>query len=41
VALEHGQMVVGHVIFSDLPVEVDGAPVRAVSLAPMAVRPDR
>ena len=40
VALEDGG-VVGHVLFSDLPVEVDGAPVRAVSLAPMAVRPDR
>ena len=41
VALEDGGVVIGHVLFSDLPVEVDGAPVRAVSLAPMAVRPDR
>jgi putative acetyltransferase len=39
-ALEDGG-VVGHVLFSDLPVEADGAPVRAVPLAPMAVRPDR
>jgi putative acetyltransferase len=41
VALEDGGVVIGHVLFSDLPVEVDGAPVRAVSLAPMAVRLDR
>ena len=41
VALEDGGVVIGHVLFSDLPVEVDGAPVRAVSLAPMTVRLDR
>jgi putative acetyltransferase len=40
VALERGE-VVGHILFSDLPVEVEGRPIRAVSLAPMAVRPNR
>jgi putative acetyltransferase len=32
---------VGHILFSDLAVELDGRPIRAVSLAPMCVRPDR
>ncbi|WP_207480782.1 GNAT family N-acetyltransferase [Arenibaculum pallidiluteum] len=40
VALEGGD-VVGHILYSELAVTVDGTPVRAVSLAPMAVRPDR
>ena len=40
VSLEYGE-VVGHSLFSDLSVEVEGRPIRAVSLAPMAVRPDR
>lgn len=40
VALE-GAAVVGHILFSDLAVEIDGRPVAAVALAPIAVRPDR
>ncbi len=34
-------VVVGHILFSALAVEVDARTVRAVSLAPLAVRPDR
>jgi putative acetyltransferase len=33
-----GNEVVGHILFSRLAVEVDGRPVMAASLAPMAVR---
>lgn len=40
VAVERGE-VVGHILFSDLTVEVDARPIAAVSLASMAVRPDR
>lgn len=40
VAVEGGD-VVGHILFSDLAVEMDGRPVAAVALAPLAVRPDR
>ena len=36
-----GSTVVGHILFSDLAVEVDGRPVAAVSLAPLAVLPER
>lgn len=36
-----GGKVVGHILFSDLAVEVDGRPVAAVSLAPLAVLPER
>lgn len=32
---------VGHLLLSPLGVEVDGRPVRALALAPMAVAPDR
>jgi len=35
-----GQDVVGHVLFSDLAVTIDGRGVRAVALAPLAVRLD-
>ncbi len=35
------ETVVGHILFSPLHVEVDGAPVPAAALAPVAVRPDR
>lgn len=35
------EAVVGHILFSDLAVEVDGRAVGAVALAPLAVRPDR
>lgn len=35
-----GDKVTGHILFSRLEVEVDGRPVKAVSLAPMAVLPD-
>ena len=38
VALDNGR-VVGHILFSDLAVQVDGHSVAAVSLAPMAVLP--
>lgn len=40
VALDAGH-VVGHILFSSLDVEVDGQPIAAVSLAPMAVAPPR
>lgn len=33
--------ILGHIVFSWLPTEIDGRAVRAVALAPMAVRPDR
>jgi putative acetyltransferase len=39
VALE-GADVIGHILFSTLDVEVDGRGVKAVALAPLAVRPD-
>jgi putative acetyltransferase len=40
VALEN-ETIVGHILFSDLSVELDGRLVRAVALAPMCVRGDR
>ena len=40
VGIETGQ-IVGHILFSDLGVELDGRPVRAVALAPMCVATDR
>lgn len=40
VAIEAGA-VAGHILFSELEVEVDGRPVAAASLAPMAVLPQR
>jgi putative acetyltransferase len=40
VALEDASLV-GHILFSDLAVELDGRPVRAAALAPMCVRGDR
>jgi putative acetyltransferase len=39
VALEAGA-VVGHILFSDLSIEIDGRAISAASLATMAVRPD-
>lgn len=33
--------VAGHILFSPLDVTVDGRPVKALALAPLAVRPDR
>ncbi len=39
VAVEHGR-IVGHVLFSELPVEGAARTVRAASLAPVAVLPD-
>jgi putative acetyltransferase len=33
--------IVGHIVLSWLPTRIDGRPVRAVALAPMAVRPER
>ena len=40
VAVEDGE-VVGHALFSRLPIEVTGGSVRATGLAPVAVRPER
>jgi len=40
VAEEDGQ-IVGHIVMSRLPAQVDGHPVDALALAPMAVRQDR
>lgn len=40
VAMDNDE-VIGHVLLSDLGVEVDGRAVKAVALAPVAVRPDR
>lgn len=40
VAVEQTE-VVGHILFSTLAVTVGEAPIRALALAPMAVRPDR
>ena len=37
---EVGGRVVGHVLFSDLTILTDGGTVPALSLAPMAVRPE-
>jgi putative acetyltransferase len=39
VAVESDQ-VVGHILFSDLPIETGGEKIPAASLAPMAVRPE-
>jgi len=35
-----GKAVVGHILFSDLAVQIDGRPISAASLASLAVRPD-
>jgi putative acetyltransferase len=35
------EQIVGHVMMSRLATQVDGRPVRALALAPLAVRPDR
>jgi putative acetyltransferase len=40
VAVEQ-EVIVGHILFSELAVEVDGRAIRAVALAPMCVRADR
>ncbi|HUF44382.1 MAG TPA: N-acetyltransferase [Aestuariivirgaceae bacterium] len=40
VGIESG-LIVGHILFSELGVELEGRPVRAVALAPMCVRADR
>jgi len=40
VALDDADLV-GHILFSDLTVEVDGRPVKAVALAPMAVQAEQ
>lgn len=36
----YGGQLAGHAMFSHLACEVDGRPVKAVALAPLAVRPD-
>ncbi len=33
--------IIGHILFSDLPIETGDSPIRGAALAPMAVRPDR
>jgi putative acetyltransferase len=38
---EDEEEIVGHIVLSWLPTTIDGRPVRAVALAPMAVRPER
>jgi putative acetyltransferase len=38
VAIENGE-IVGHILFSELPIETDQGGIDAVSLAPMAVHP--
>ena len=38
---EEDRQIVGVIVMSRLPAQVDGRPVRALALAPMAVRPDR
>ena len=38
---EDEEEIVGHIVLSWLPTRIDGHPIRAVALAPMAVRPDR
>ncbi len=40
VACDGGE-VVGHILFSELPIETAGRTIRGAALAPMAVRPDR
>ncbi len=40
VAVEQS-LIVGHILFSALSVTTDEAPIRALALAPMCVRPDR
>ncbi len=40
VGIESG-LIVGHIMFGELSVELDGRPVRAVALAPMCVGADR
>jgi putative acetyltransferase len=40
VAVEDGALV-GHILFSELPIETEAGVLRAASLAPMAVRPER
>jgi putative acetyltransferase len=40
VGIESG-LIVGHILFSELGLELDGRPVRAVALAPMCVATDR
>lgn len=36
---EHGEEIVGHILLSWLPTMIDGRAVKALALAPMAVRP--
>jgi putative acetyltransferase len=38
---EDEEEIVGHIVLSWLPTRIDCRPVRAVALAPMAVRPER
>jgi len=38
---EEDRQIIGVIVMSRLPAQVDGRPVRAFALAPLAVRPDR
>ncbi|HWY88781.1 MAG TPA: N-acetyltransferase [Gemmataceae bacterium] len=38
---EEGRLVVGHILFSDLPIITQAGTLHALALAPMAVLPDR
>ncbi len=35
------ERVLGHILFSELPIETGGSPLRAAALAPLAVAPER
>ena len=40
-AVENDDRVLGHILFSELPIETGGEPLRAAALAPLAVLPER
>ncbi len=41
VAVEDDDRILGHILFSELPIETGGEPLRAAALAPLAVLPER
>jgi putative acetyltransferase len=41
VAVENDDRILGHILFSELPIETGGEPLRAAALAPLAVLPER
>ncbi len=40
-AVENGDRILGHILFSELPIETGGDALRAAALAPLAVLPER